>query len=221
MSSSSPDHSVFHKQKHIRYWLRCLKTHLPSAYTPNDSQRVTLAFFILSALDILGVLHTHTTVTEREEYVGWILRCQHPGGGFRGFTGTMLGEEHAACAWDAANLAATYFALAALAVLGDGMERVKRRECLGWVRGLQRADGSFGEGMGKDGKIEGAVDMRFAQLAAGVRWFLRREEMTNVDDINVKDLVGWIESSVVSSADFDQGLWPVMDTDIRRRTKEP
>jgi len=132
--------------------------------------------------------------------VGWILRCQHPGGGFRGFTGTMMGEDHRFCEWDAANLPATYFALAGLAILGDGFDRVKRRECLEWVRGLQRANGSFGEGMGKEGKMEGAEDMRFAQLAAGVRWFLRRGETANADDINVEGLVGWIESSVVSLA---------------------
>lgn len=111
-----------------------------------------------------------------------------------------MGEEYKACEWDVANLAATYFALAGLAILGDGIERVRKRECLEWVRSLQRANGSFGEGMGKDGKIEGAEDMRFAQLAAGVRWFLRRGDMADVDDINVEGLVGWIKSSVVSPA---------------------
>lgn len=110
----------------------------------------------------------------------------------------MLREEHGECEWDVANLAATYFALAALAVLGDGMYRVKRRECLEWVRGLQRANGTFGEGMGRSRKIEGAEDMRFAQLAAGVRWFLRRGEMANEDDVDVEGLVNWIGSSVVS-----------------------
>ena len=198
MSSSTLDRSKFQKQKHIKYWLRCLKTHLPSAYTAMDSQRVTLAFFILSALDLLDALHTHTTPAERAEYVGWVLRCQHPDGGFRGFTGTIVGEENGPCEWDAANLAATYFALAALAVLGEGLEQVERRKCLEWVRKLQTKNGSFGEGLGRDGKIEGAEDMRFAQLAAGVRWILRRGEMESVEDINVESLVEWIEDSAVS-----------------------
>lgn len=103
------------------------------------------------------------------------------------------------CEWDPANLPATYFALASLAILGSGMERVRSKECLEWMRGLQRANGCFGEGVGKDGKVEGAEDTRFAQLAAGVRWFLRRGESACVDDINVDGLVKWIESSVVSS----------------------
>lgn len=198
MSSPTPDRSQFHRQKHIKYWLRCLKTHLPTAYTPNDSQRVSLAFFILSALDLLDALHEHTTPAERSEYAGWILRCQHPDGGFRGFTGTIVGEKNGPCLWDAANLAATYFALASLAVLGEGLEHVKKRKCLDWLRSLQRKNGSFGEGIGMNGKIEGAEDMRFSQLAAGVRWFLRRGEMESIEDIDVESLVGWVEDSVVS-----------------------
>lgn len=198
MPAASPDNPSFNKQKHIKYFLRCLKTYLPQAYTSTDSQRVTLAFFILSALDLLGALYTHTTPTERDEYASWILRCQHPGGGFRGFTGTMTGKQDGSHEWDVANLAATYFALAAFAVLGQGMGKVRRRACLEWVRSLQRSNGSFGEGLGKGGKIEGAEDMRFCQLAAGVRWFLRRGDMNEVDDIDTEALVEWIESSVVS-----------------------
>ncbi|KAL6716431.1 geranylgeranyl transferase type-1 subunit beta [Lecanora helva] len=196
MSSPVPDRSQFHKQKHIKYWLRCLKTHLPTAYTSNDSQRVTLAFFILSALDLLGALHDNTTASERRQYADWILRCQHSNGGFRGFTGTMIGDAFGPCEWDAANLAGTYFALATLAVLEEGMDGVDSRKCLEWVAKLQRKNGSFGEGLGRSGKIEGGEDMRFAQLAAGVRWFLRRGDLKMTEDIDVPNLVEWIEGSV-------------------------
>lgn len=99
--------------------------------------------------------------------------------------------------WDVANLAATYFACAALVVLGEGIERVRRKECLEWIRRLQRANGSFAEGIGKGGTVEGAEDMRFCYLAAGVRWYLRRgEDMDKVEDIDVEGLVKWIEASV-------------------------
>ncbi|KAL2045842.1 hypothetical protein ABVK25_012024 [Lepraria finkii] len=154
----TPDRSTFNKEQHIKYWLRCLKTHLPTAYTSNDSQRMTLAFFILSALDILGVLHTKATPIERKEYVDWILRCQHPGGGFRGFTGTMLGEgaNGEECVWDSANLAATYFACAALMVLGEGMERVKRKECLEWVGGCRGKREFWGRELGREDRWRGA-----------------------------------------------------------------
>ena len=194
----STAHDSLDKEKHVKYWLRCLKTHLPNPYTSNEAQRMSLAFFILSALDILGVLHNRTTASERAGYADWILRCQHPDGGFRGFTGSITGGEKANV-WDAANLAATYFACAALAVLGEGLERVRKKECLEWLRRLQRANGSFGEGVGKGGAVEGAEDMRFCYLAAVTRWFLRRgEQMDGVEDIDVEGLTKWIEASVVS-----------------------
>ncbi|KAL9633530.1 MAG: hypothetical protein Q9164_004647, partial [Protoblastenia rupestris] len=186
---------TFHKAKHIKYWLRCLKTVLPTAYTSNDSQRMTFAFFTISALDILDALDDHTTAEERQGYADWIYRCQHPGGGFRGFTGADGGEEmseEGKC-WDPANLAATFFALAALMVLGDGMENVKRSECLEWARTLQRGDGSFGEAIGKNGVIEGGGDTRYCYLAAGVRWILRRGELEEVQDIRVEELGGYVE----------------------------
>ena len=112
----------------------------------------------------------------------------------------MVGEDLAPSEWDAANIAATYFALAALVVLGEGIEKVERIKCLEWLQSLQRKNGSFGEGVGRNNSIEGAEDMRFAQVAAGTRWFLRRGDMTGLEDIDVKGLVGWIESSVVSLA---------------------
>ena len=190
----------FNKAKHIKYWLRCLKTLLPTAYTSNDTQRMTLAFFTLSALDLLDALYDHTTIEERQGYVDWIYRCQHADGGFKGFTGGAGGEDapgEGAC-WDPANLAATFFALAALMILGDGMERVSKRRCLDWVRRLQRHDGSFGEAIGRNGVIEGGEDVRYCYLAAGVRWILRRGEIGEVDDIEIEGLVLYVENSMVN-----------------------
>lgn len=202
--SSSPI-PKFNKAKHIKYWLRCLKTHLPTQYTSNDSQRTTLAFFILSALDLLGVLHEHTTSAERTAYINWIYKCQHPQGGFRGFTGTNFGEDkrdERNGGWDPANVAATYFSLAALTVLGDGLERVKRKECWEWLKGLQLADGSFGEARGEGVCVEGERDVRFCYCAAAVRWILRRvrgisEKEEGLGDIDVEGLVRFVTSSQV------------------------
>lgn len=216
----SVTHASLNKEKHIRYWLRCLKTHLPNPYTSNEAQRMSLAFFILFALDLLDALHSRTSASERSDYANWILRCQHPDGGFRGFTGTMTGNENSN-EWDAANLAATYFACAALAVLGEGLERVRRKECLEWVRRLQRPNGSFGEGIGKGGVVEGAEDMRFCYLAAVTRWFLRRGEGTDeVEDIDVEALARWIEASVVSRKNNNGMLCHRLHTNLYRPTKE-
>jgi geranylgeranyl transferase type-1 subunit beta len=205
---SSPDHSTFHKDRHIKYWLRCLKTYLPTPYTSQDSNRMTLAFFTLSALDLLGVLHEKTTPSERQEYIDWIYRCQHPSGGFRSFTGTIFNaansnEGNGNGQWDPAHLAGTFFALASLAVLGDGFERVRRVEGLMWLRKLQCGDGSFGELLMEGERIEGGADVRFCYLAAVVRWMLRGvgddsfAMGAGVEDIDVDALVAFVVASQV------------------------
>ncbi|KAH0565710.1 hypothetical protein GP486_000902 [Trichoglossum hirsutum] len=202
---ATADTSVLHRDRHIKYWLRCLRSPLPTGYTSNDSNRMTLAFFTISALDVLDILHTHTNASERDEWIDWIYRCQLARGGFRGFTGADFGARGSVEneAWDPANLAATFFALATLVVLGDGLERVRRVECLEWLRRLQWKDGSFGELLGDGGKIEGTRDMRYCYMAAGVRWILRGgvEGAKAADiagkDIDVETLVRFINSSEV------------------------
>ncbi|KAG8525464.1 uncharacterized protein KY384_009108 [Bacidia gigantensis] len=182
--------STLNKARHIKYWLRCLKTFLPTAFTSNDSQRMTFAFFTLSALDLLSALEEHTTEEERTGYIDWIYYCQHPEGGFKGFTGADGGDNatEEGKFWDPANLAATFFALSSLMVLGDDFGKVKRRECLEWVRGLQQDDGSFGEAKGRRGSIEGGGDVRWCYLAAAVRWMLRKGYMEHTSDINADAL---------------------------------
>lgn len=102
--------------------------------------------------------------------------------------------------WDPANVAATFFSLAALTVLRDGLQRVRRRECLKWIKALQLADGSFGEALGEGGKVEGGKDVRFCYCAAAVRWMLRlgsHDKEADVADIDVEALVAFITSSQV------------------------
>jgi geranylgeranyl transferase type-1 subunit beta len=165
---------------------------------------MTLAFFTISALDVLGILHTHTSTSERDGWIDWIYQCQLARGGFRAFPGTDFGLKGSVGneMWDPADLAATFFALATLVVIGDRLERVRRAECLEWLRKLQRQDGSFGELLGEGGKIEGARDMRVCYMATGVRWILRGKEGAKAadgvaEDINVDALVGFINSSEV------------------------
>ena len=105
-------------------------------------------------------------------------------------------DERNAC-WDPANLPATFFALAGLLILRDGLERVRRRECLQWLAGLQRGDGSFGELLGEGGVIEGERDMRFCNTAAGVRWMLTGGTAEGEENIHVGGLLGYIRSTQV------------------------
>lgn len=201
MSSSQP---TFLRDRHVKYWLRCAKTFLPEAYTSNDSNRMTLAFFIVSALDLLDILESKIDTEQRESWTDWIYSCQLGSGGFRGFTGTKIDvnlryvdNQH----WDPANVPATFFALLTLVVLGDDLSRVNRRECLAWLPKLQRDDGSFGETLGENGNIEGGSDLRFCCCAAGIRHFLRGPRDGDVGDFDVSGLAGHIVECQVS------GLW--------------
>ncbi|KAK4947708.1 geranylgeranyl transferase type-1 subunit beta [Elasticomyces elasticus] len=171
---SSPDTPPgLDKKRHTRYWLRCLRTHLPSAYIPNDSNRMTLAFFTISALDLLSSLVPNTTPEERAAYIDWIYSCQIPSGGFRASPSHDLSAvKDGSAQWDPANVPATYFALATLLILGDDLNRVRRKETLKWLRCMQRDDGSFGETL-VNGKIEGGMDTRFGYCATCVRYILR------------------------------------------------
>lgn len=187
------------KAKHITYWKRCLKTYLPHYYIPNDSNRLSLAYFVISALDLLDVLTSSTTAEEREGYAQWIYACQLPEGGFRGSPGSDFGLHRTDDnkTWDPANVPATYFALATLLILGDNLERVKRRECLDWLTKMQRPDGSFGE-THVNGNIEGGMDMRFGYTAMGIRWILRGRALGEVDgvaDVDVDKLVRCVRQS--------------------------
>ena len=193
---------ILHKERHIKYWVRCLKTHLPNLYTSTDGSRMMLAFFILSALDLLSALDSHTTSEERADYIEYIYSCQHPAGGFRTFDGTNFGDEKRRGEnerWDPGNIAGTFFALAALAILGDKLERVRRKEALAWLRRLQLEDGSFAEVLGGDGPPAGEKDVRFCFLAAQIRHILRAEEDgQDVKDINVEALAEFVIATQVS-----------------------
>lgn len=177
--------------RHIKYWTRCLKTFLPQQYTGNDSNRMYLAFFIVAALDLLGVLDAVPTAEERRDYVNWIYRCQHPNGGFRMWPGTDFGERTTSenAKWDPSNVPATYFALACLLIFNDDFQRVKRRETLVWLNQMQRPDGSFGETL-VNGRIEGGRDPRFGYCATGIRHILRgvNEGDANIDGHKVRDI---------------------------------
>lgn len=191
---------VFLRDRHIKYWLRCAKTFLPEPYTSNDSNRMTLAFFIVSALDLLDLLDSKFDIEERNSWTDWIYSCQLDSGGFRGFSGTKFGNhvrtsenQH----WDPSNVPATFFALVTLIILGDDLSRVRRPECLAWLPKVQREDGSFGETLGEGDSIEGGSDLRFCCCAAGIRHVLRGRGGMDVQDFDVDRLFAYIAACQV------------------------
>ncbi|KAI9739684.1 MAG: hypothetical protein M1834_006402 [Cirrosporium novae-zelandiae] len=151
------DATIFDRHRQVQYWLRCAKTLLPTPYTSMESMRMSLAYFVVSAMDLLDILATDFSETVRSNYVDWIYHCQHPDGGFLGSPGL-----------DRPNLGATLFALQALLCLRDDLGRVKGTKCLEWLRKLQKEDGTFGECLGENGSIQCGGGQRYCYMATVV-----------------------------------------------------
>lgn len=105
--------------------------------------------------------------------------------------------------WDPANLPNTYFALATLLILGDDLARVRRRECLAWVKQLQHLDGSFGEFLGEDGEVQGGSDPRLCMCAAGtIRILMGNEGPGRSEEIDQVRLQQYLTNCQVRVKNF-------------------
>jgi geranylgeranyl transferase type-1 subunit beta len=210
--------SSLDKPRHIKYWQRCFTSYLPSAYTANDSTRLTFAFFIVSALDLLSV---PLSAKDRSSIRSWVLSLQHPDGGFCGSPSHVLEGQDAIKG--SANLAATFFALLLLGVAAGTDDEakaafagVKRRKLLRWMKKLQRRDGSFGQVLW-EGEPVGGRDTRHSYLASAIRWILRGNE-DEEEDFDVEAMVSQIRSTQVSRV-FSLCV-DVDATDVCRHTME-
>jgi geranylgeranyl transferase type-1 subunit beta len=195
MAPTFPSDTQLNYPRHIKYWRRNLKTLLPHHYTSNDSNRMLLALFTVSALDILDDLNPALSAEERQGYIDWVYSCQLPHGGFRPWPGSNFGERSND----------TNFALLTLVVLGDDLEKVKRRETLQWLLKMQRPEGSFGETVDEEGLVHGGNDSRFGYMATAIRWILRGDlegPCEGVPDIDVDNFV----TCVREAETYDGGI---------------
>ena len=152
---------------------------MPSRYQAQEVNRLTLAYFIISGLDVLGRLEK----VNREKTIDWIYSLQvlpdkedpskdFQNCGFRGssFIGVPYNpkcEPTEMHQHDQGHLAMNYCALALLAILGDDYSRVNKDAIVKAMRTMQLADGSFACVAG------GAEnDMRFVYCACVVSYML-------------------------------------------------
>ncbi|KAL3680727.1 hypothetical protein R1sor_023683 [Riccia sorocarpa] len=175
---------------------------LPSAYESEESNRLTLAYFATSALDILDSLDQVAV----EDTISWVYGLQvlplngANGGKTCGFRGSpsvrvkKLSDDGSdqPLVHDGGHLAMTYSALAILAVLGDDYSRVSRDAILRSLRELQQPDGSFCPTL-----MDRQSDMRFLFCAIAISVML--DDWSGVD---TKKAVEFI----VRSQTFDGGF---------------
>jgi geranylgeranyl transferase type-1 subunit beta len=139
------------REKHIKYFLRTLMM-LPEPYSGVDTTRLSVVYFCVSALDIMGALDK----VPRDDIVAWIYSLQvipNPDDlesfwsncGFRG--GSSMGVAFdtkgaaASSTYDCSHIAMTYTALATLAILGDDFARVNKEATLRAMKEMQQPNG--------------------------------------------------------------------------------
>lgn len=185
------------KRKHTTFFQRILKV-IPSCMSMYDTNRMPMAFFAISGLDILGSLDEFSE-HEKQAAIEWIYRLQVSNGTKSGFqSSTTLPQD---CAeYHCGHLAMTYTALATLLVLNDDLSRVDRESIVKAVRACQTLDGCF------TAMLEGCEsDMRFMYCACCISAMLN--DWSGVDKKKAKE---YIYSSIVSVCAKAEGrgfLW--------------
>ncbi|KAF6005200.1 hypothetical protein F1559_002346 [Cyanidiococcus yangmingshanensis] len=147
-SSSSSVPLVLPRAQHVAFLRQYVDrevTELPRTFELwfTEHKKISAAYWTITALALLGRLD----VVPRERLVDWVLRCQHPCGGFGG---DYTQDPH---------LLYTLSAVQTLYLLGEE-KRLDKDSVLRYVASLQQADGSFA------GDVWGEIDTRFCFCAA-------------------------------------------------------
>ncbi|CAJ0915143.1 2361_t:CDS:2, partial [Entrophospora sp. SA101] len=173
---------------------------------------MSLAYFCLSGLDLLGAIDIEISKEQKKDWIDWIYSQQILPNlekpeinekicGFRGspFSGTKYdpnGSRNSKLPFDAANLAMTYTALCSLLTLGDDLACVDKTAIINSLKYLQNDNGSFTQ------TYQGMEsDMRFVYCAVAISSILN-----DFSGINILKIVDYIKNS--QSYDYGIGQGP-------------
>lgn len=171
MSDSADSVSeTFDRDLHLCF-LEMMYQLMPSHYAGQEINRLTLAYFAISGLDILRALH----LIDKEGVINWVLSFQaHPkneaelnNGQFYGFHGSRSSQFQSIndrlAIPNGSHMAATYCAVAILKTLGYNLSLVDSKSILRSMRNLQQPDGSF-----MPTHVGAETDLRFVFCAAAI-----------------------------------------------------
>ncbi|KAG7300193.1 hypothetical protein JYU34_015743 [Plutella xylostella] len=196
MITNEENKELAHRQ-HVKYFMRFLNI-LPSSLSTHDTTRVTIAYFSISGLDVLGAT-SNLSLDLRSRIIEWIYRLQvQPKDedmsmcGFLGSSSINIEMDPANSHYRCGHLAMTYTGLCILLVLGDDFSRVNRKAIIEGIRALQTPDGNFAA------TLSGCeADMRFVYCAACVSYML--QDWTGFDVERATDYI-------VNSIGYDYGI---------------
>ena len=139
-------------ESHAAYFRACLLKGLSKGFSGLDSNRMTLAYFCVAGLDLLGELRPN----ESALVIAWVkAQINSNTGGFRGspfFQSSAVSKS----SWDVGHVAMTYTGLAMLAICGDDLSQIDRAPILCFVKSLQTENGGF-----RCHPLEQETDLRF------------------------------------------------------------
>lgn len=196
------------EQLHLRYFEQCVKL-LPSEYTSFDTSSLTLVYFALSGLDLLGELRNvlgHDDLSKKT--IDWIYSLQvqnhHKLFGFLPSNNCKVKsnsvaqsnlDEEVYLMLNQGHLAGTYTALLSLLLLGDDLSRVKVEQVRSALGLLQQENGSFVPYIGTS-----ESDMRFVYCACAIAFML-----DVFDAFDTNKLISYILDSQSYDGGFGQG----------------
>ncbi|CAN1174020.1 Geranylgeranyl transferase type-1 subunit beta [Linum perenne] len=142
--------SSFDRERHLTY-LRMMYQMIPYHYQSQEINRITLAYFAISGLDIIGALDT----VDRDEVASWVLSLRAQprdvseinNGEFYGFNGSRSSQfpsgNSRGFSGNHSHLASTYCALAILKTVRHNLFNIDWTPLLMSMRNLQQPDGRY------------------------------------------------------------------------------
>ncbi|KAK9283753.1 hypothetical protein L1049_012003 [Liquidambar formosana] len=164
----------FDRDRHVLF-LQMMYQLLPPEYQGQDINRLTLAYFAISGLQVLGALDR----VDKEGIASWVLSFQsfpsnkdEPNEGqFYGFHGSRSSQfpagESGVLIHNSSHLASTYCALAILKIVGFNFSHIDSETILTSMKNLQQPDGSF-----MPIHTGAEKDLRFIYCAAAICFML-------------------------------------------------
>lgn len=155
--------------KHVMFFKKCAKS-LPEQYKTMDTNRLTLLYFSISGLDLLGKLDEISA----EATIEYIYSFQSPfdgHGGFYGYPKVDFESPELDKVNNQPHIANTYVALVMLLILGDDLSRVRREAVAESLRKWQLEDGSFCC-VNCLSSLDSESDIRFVYCAASICYIL-------------------------------------------------
>ncbi|KAK1356091.1 Geranylgeranyl transferase type-1 subunit beta [Heracleum sosnowskyi] len=187
--ASPSDNIKFERERHV-YYMEMMHHLLPSHYSGQEINRLTLAYFVISGLDLLNALDR----IDKEGVISWVLSLQaHPrseadleSGQFFGFHGSRSSQfemnDNGALIPNGSHLASTYCALAVLRTVGYNLSSMDSRSILKSIKYLQQPNGSF-----MPTHIGAETDLRFVYCAAAICFML--ENWSGMDREKAKEYI--------------------------------